>query len=353
MRPFTPEGDALKPDERDDKQARRVTLSRFRRNVLFYQRYWTKFFSVTHPDLTRLETFIRSEGTAFTLSSLTREIIRSRLRLGPQLTGAASVETKADTPSIRFWDPVTTWAIGDLAVFAMPGSTPQRPYIPRVGIVTRIEDGVVTALVDGHAQPRTFQRRNPSADAGGQAPTDYVKALFERREEQAQTDYVMWSYGDVIAEQVLAALQTSDRFLSIYPHWYPRTLSPMLSEAQTGRLARKLFAQTAEPVSFETLIPLVDPPLPEDPAGRFGLMRTLLAHPELFRNVGTRLISMWTLAGPPPGPWIAWHAAYDPETFEVLCVPPESIDRETAQRLWACDLFRAVVTGERSSGRGP
>lgn len=350
MCPFHTEPDALKPEERDRKPSRRMALGRFRRNTLFYHRYWTRFFSVTQPDLTRLTTFIGSEKDVRTLTSLVRELIRSRLRLGPQLTGDASVRVRADTPSVRFWNPAETWQSGDHAIFAVSVPTSERTYRPRVGIVTRVEEEVVIASVDGISELRNFQKGESADTTEDKISSSDLEALFESDEEKQQVDYVMWRYGDILAEQVLAALLMDDRFLHLHGLWYLRALSPLLSEIQVMNLARGLFAHTDEPVPFDSLNPFVDPPLSASPIEGFGLLRTLLAHPALFQKVSTDPEPLWTLSGPPPGRWIARHAAYDPETFEVLCAPWEAINSEAAQRLWECHLFRAVVTGESELG---
>jgi hypothetical protein len=346
MWPFSPGLDALRPEERDSRPSRKMALGRFRHNTLFYHRYWTQFFSVTRPDLSRLAVFIRSEKEACTLTALVRELIRSRLRSGPQLTGDASVRVRRDTPSVRFWDPAETWGAGDRAIFAIPSPALGRTYVPQIGVITRVEGEVFTVSIDGLSELRTYRKGEPTDAVGRQVSTGDLDALFKSDEEEQQVDYVLWRYGDTLAEQVLSALLADDRFLHLHALWYLRALSPSLSETQVVTLARGLFAYTDKPVPIDTLVPLVDPPLPEGPPGLFGLLRTLLAHPALFQKVEMNLEPLWTLAGPPPGRWIARHAAYDPETFKVLCMPWEVIDLDAAQRLWECHLFRAVVTGE-------
>lgn len=348
MGPFKPEGGGFDSDMRPGTSSRSVTLNRFRRNALFYQRYWTKFFSVTQPDLARVATLIRSKGEALTLTTLVRAVISTRLRSGPQLTGDASVHVRGDTPSIRFWDPKEKWQIGDRALFAVPGAASRRTPVPRFGTVIRVEGEAVTALVDGLTQPQTYPTKEATDQESGRISAQEVDALFEREAEAQQIDYVIWRFGDRLFEQVLAALSADDRFLDLQARWYLRALAQPLTETQVVNLARGLFAQTSEPTSFDVLIPLVDPPLSEGPAGRFGLLRALSSHPALFRRVEAKPEPLWALAGPPPGRWVARHAAYDPETFEVLCEPWEVIGSEAAQRLWACHLFRAVVTGAPS-----
>ncbi len=347
MHPLDLDRGARDSEGMNDKPTGRMMLSRFRRNTLFYQRYWTKFFSVTRPDLTRFVTLIRSKDIALPLTTLVREVIRSRLRSGPQLTGEASIRIRGNTPNVRFWHPAETWGLGDLAIFAVPDH--ERTHIPKVGTVVYIGEGCVAASIDGFSQPRTYRTGASIDRRKAWIAEQDLETLFKSEDEEQQIDYVVWYYGDTVAEQVLAALLSDDRFLHLQAHWYLRSLSPTLNESQTIHLARELFARSTEAVPFSVLVPLVNPPLPDGPAGRFGLLRTLLAHPEIFQDVKAEPEPLWTLAGPPPGRWIARHAAYDPETFKILCAPWEVISPEAAQRLWVCDLFRAVVTGEPES----
>lgn len=349
MWPFSPERDTTKLDGNRGDPPARMTLSRFRRNTLFYQRYWTKFFSVTRPDLMRLNTLIRERNEALPLTSLVREVIRSRLRSGPQLTGEASIRVRADTPSVRFWHPAEVWRAGDHAIFAIPDKTQQAAYVPRVGTVLRVGSEGVTASIDGLSRPRTYRTGESVDRSKGWISRKDLDALFKSEDEAQQIDYVVWNYGDTITEQVFAALSADERFLHLQAHWYLRTLSPLLDDAQVIQLARELFAHTAKPVPFSTLTSLVSPPLAAGPGWRFGLFRTVMAHPAFFRKLDRKPEPLWTLAGPPPGRWIARHAAYDPETFKILCAPWEVISPEAAQRLWVCGLFRAVVTGEPDS----
>jgi hypothetical protein len=349
MRSLGSDHDALQPGMQKRQPTRKMALGRFRRNKLFYHRYWTKFFSVTRPDLTRLATFIGSEKKTLTLTALVREIVRSRLQLGPQLTGDASVRVREETPSVRFWDPTKRWNLGDRAIFPVPGPDSERRYLPRIGTIIHLEDETTLVSIDGVSRPRTFQKPEPADSSESLVSASDLDALFESEKEDLQIDYVLWRYGDTLAEQVLAGLLMDDRFLYLHHVWYLRTLSPLLSETQIVNLARGLFAHSDEPVPFDSLVPLVDPPLSAGPIERFGLLRTLLAHPALFQKVSANPEPLWTLSGPPPGRWIARHAAYDPETFEVLCAPWEAINPEAAQRLWDCHLFRAVVTGESVS----
>jgi hypothetical protein len=49
------------------------------------------------------------------------------------------------------------------------------------------------------------------------------------------------------------------------------------------------------------------------------------------------------LSDAPPGTCTPQHAAYDPESYEVLCVPDEPISPAVVEQLWETDLLRAVL----------
>ncbi|MDY6875932.1 MAG: hypothetical protein SWK90_07000, partial [Chloroflexota bacterium] len=84
-------------------------------------------------------------------------------------------------------------------------------------------------------------------------------------------------------------------------------------------------------------------PLAEGAPGLFGLYLALCDRSALFENADPGKRPRWILTAPPPGSCTPRHAAYDPETYEVLCLPDEPIPPEVIGRLWNLGLLKAVV----------
>lgn len=85
-------------------------------------------------------------------------------------------------------------------------------------------------------------------------------------------------------------------------------------------------------------VPSVEPPLTKGDPGFFGLYLAMREHAELSENADPGKRSRWVLAGPPPGFCTAQHAAYDPETYEIICFPDRPIppERSSGCGIWSC-----------------
>lgn len=153
----------------------------------------------------------------------------------------------------------------------------------------------------------------------------------------------MLKHGERISGQLLDALRAHECFIYLAGHWFLRELAAPPTEAQLASLAWAMLPLET-PQSTADLIPLIQPPLASGDPGLFGLYLALRAHPELFENADPGLRPRWRLVGPPPGTAVARFAAYDPETYAVLCVSGEALTAEMVTRLWQLELLRAVVS---------
>jgi hypothetical protein len=97
------------------------------------------------------------------------------------------------------------------------------------------------------------------------------------------------------------------------------------------------------PLTAAELLRWVPPPVPAGDSGLFGLVLRLYERPDLFRNVDSDARPRWVLAGPPPGDLVARYAAFDPESYALLCEPGEALAPEMVQRLWQVGLLGSVV----------
>ena len=91
------------------------------------------------------------------------------------------------------------------------------------------------------------------------------------------------------------------------------------------------------------LLPLVKLPLPGGDQGLFGLCVALKQRSDLFKNTEVGQRPRWVLGGNPPGGFLAEHAAYDPDTYEVLCLSDRPVGDKAARRLLELNLVEAVV----------
>lgn len=304
--------------------------------------YWTDEFQVTVADLDRIAAYIRETGLAHDLTELAKRVVRGRLRFGPESSAPAQAAW-AEDPSVRLWDPAGKWQVGDHVIVAR--LITKGVYEPFVGEIIGVEPRQVRVQLDGVEQPATYLRAAPDSEDARKWHGKVREVIAQKRkapELDQQVEAILLTHGGRIASQLLDALRADERFVRLAGRWFLRELATLPTEEQLTALAWAM-VPLEDPRPTDALVPLVHPPLAEGDAGLFGLYLAMREKPHLFRNVDPGRRPRWELAGPPPGTCVPSNAAYDPQTYEVLCRPGEPVPPETVQRLWDLGLLRAVV----------
>lgn len=313
-------------------------------NDTLSDRYWLEEFQVTQADLDRIVNYIRRTGQAHDLTTMARRVVRGRLRYGPE-TSAPVLTDWVDDASVRLWDPAGEWKVGDHVIVARIVVREEvGVHEAFVGEIIAVAPGEVRLQLDGIDEPVTYERAAPGSEKARKwhAKVQEVAEKLRSPELEGQAESVLLTHGDRIAGQLLSALRADRRFVRLAGRWFLRELVARPTDAQLASLAWAMLS-LEEPQPTDALVPLVRPPLAEGDPGLFGLYLAMRERTDLFRNIDPRLRPRWVLAGPPPGSCTPRHAAYDPQTYEVLCLPGQSIPPETVRRLWDLDLLRAVM----------
>jgi len=324
----------------------------------FTDRYWIEEFQVTQADLERIVDRIRETGQAHDLTALARRVVRGRLRYGPETSapflvrhrhsdGAPARPAWAEDPSVRLWDPAKEWNEGDHAIVAVRfRKGDQKWFEPFVGEVTDVESHKVTVQIDALEASKAYstQARYSEDDLQKwrQLVENLVAARRGTRDVKTQVEYVLLKHGERVVSQLLEALRADERFVRLAGRWFLRELAVPPTEEQLTALAWAMLS-LEEPMSTAELVPQVAPPIAAGDPGIFGLYLGLRARPDLFENADPGKRPRWALAGPPPGSCTPRHAAYDPENYEVLCVPGQPIPSEIVRQLWSLELLKAVL----------
>ena len=131
--------------------------------------------------------------------------------------------------------------------------------------------------------------------------------------------------------------------MSLEGMWFLRQLAELPSLEELAMVNRALLF-SEDPLSVDELQArcLREPQVRTTPR-RFGLALALQERQDLYANVGTDGRPRWVLIEPPPGHYRARMAAYDPDTFQVLCEPGETLPSDVVQRLWDLELLQRVM----------
>jgi len=306
--------------------------------------YWTEQFDITTADLERIVQRMRETRSAFDLTELAKRVVRGRLRHGPEHSPAV-LPPRARDPSVRLWDPAGEWREGDQVIIWTWSFKAKRQEV-MVGEITGTDSRHAYIAVNDSYQPeRKFRRAAPgSQDAitWHQAVRRAVEAMQRGTSLEEQVRFVILEHGQRIVSRLLDVLRADQRFVRLAGRWFLRELAAVATEEQLTALAWAMVG-LEEPQPTEALVPLVQPPLAEGDPGLFGLYLAMRGRQDLFKNVDPGKCPRWVLAGPPPGSFTPSYAAYDPETYEVLCLPSKSASPEVAKRLWDLGLLKAVT----------
>jgi hypothetical protein len=328
-------------------------LDRYRAYGRFYERYWSRLFSMTEADMARFAARMRAQQAALDLTTLARDVIGARLRHGPQVTSGPAADGGMPSEAVRLWDPTAAWRAGDRAIMAVSTAQAGRFYVPAVGEIRQVGDDHVIVQIDGILTPQVVAlgMEGNAREGGGSYRSDQgqplladeILALADRPDESSQIDFVLWRFGESVVGRLLHALQADPGFVEHDGSWYSVDIVRKLREAQLITLTRLVFAGPDRPVTVDDVLRFLSPAGGGCDAVRFGALLSLQSRPDLFTNVGTESHPRWTLAGPPPVRLVAQHAVYDPETYVVLCTAGEKLSPQAAQRLWDAGLLRTAL----------
>jgi len=310
----------------------------------FSDRYWIEEFRVTQADLDRTAAHIRETGQAHDLTALARRLVRGRFRHGPETSTSAQL-VWAEHPSVRLWDPAGEWSVGDNVIVRTWKYARQRNEA-MVGEIMQVDSSSVLVHVEDSFQPeRKFLRARQGSEKARKWRETVESAVAELRgsgDIEERVDAVILEHGERVISQLLDAMRADERFVRLAGRWFLRELAGPPTEEQMTALAWAMVS-LEEPRPTADLVPLVQPPLVEGAPGLFGLYLAMRDHPDLFANADPGKRPRWVLAGPPPGTFTPCCAAYDPDTYGVLCLPGEPVPPEAVGRLWDLGLLKAVL----------
>ena len=328
-------------------------MARYRADGAFYQRYWSRLFAVTRADLDLLCVTITAQaeesGRASDLTNLVRAVVAARLSQGPRLNSTAAPDAKVADPLVRKWDAGASWSVGDRAIFVVPDFDRTRGFAPRLGDVVQVGSDHALVRIDGRNAPEVYAlgpAARKATGVRGQAAPDselLMAALGESDDVGSCIDEVLWRFGDVVVGRVLGAMRADSRFVELDGLWLLRELVKRPRDQELATAASVLFELEVPSLTLDGLLSRVNPRAQVSAAERFGWALALEERPDTFARLSTIPPTRWMLAGPPPVRLIARHAAYDPESYVVLCTPGDTLSAATARQLWDCGLLYAAL----------
>jgi hypothetical protein len=304
--------------------------------------YWTTEFAITQADLDRLAGFITAQNQAQNLGTLIKRVVRGRLRHGHDRETAVSFSVNAPTAIVRLWDPAGEWQAGDHAIVARP--IKRHVYEVFIGEVTAVTADRVDFFLPEENKLARYERAEQGSEKARKWRAKVREVVAQKRAAEGEAewiDLIILEFGERIAGLLLQALHADARFVRLDGRYFLHAPSVQPAEPELHRLAWSLLA-APEPLPTDELLARLPAP-PAGDAGLFGLYLALRAHPHWFQNTQPGKRPLWTLAGPPPGAFTPQRAAYDPDSYEILCIPGQTSMPDAVARLWEVGLLTAVI----------
>ncbi len=305
-------------------------------------------FRVCGRDLSHIIGRMMTTRAAEDLTTLARHLIQDRLESGPARS-AAIVHSVSDRDRVRLWDPTDAWHAGDRALFSLPVvRNGQRALAPCAGEVMQVRGRTVVVRLDGESGTRIYGSAPASGDTVSvvewrQSVEDLIRTLPDCDSVEAHVDYVLWSLGGSILTALLSVLRQDGRFIALDGRWFLRSVAVVPSDQQLEGLAFAVVTVADRPLTVAEMLPLLPAPSSQGDAGLFGLALGLSQRPDLFLNIDAETRPRYSLVAPPPGDYIARNAAFDPQTYGLLCEVGDTLTPETVQRLWELGLLSTVI----------
>ena len=303
--------------------------------------YWTEAFTVTEADLNRLAGFIREQKQAQDLSGLVKRVVRGRLRHGHDLGKAASLGPSPSSSPVRLWDPAAEWQPGDHAIVIRRA----KGFIAVIGEVTDVTYEKAEFYLPDENRTIGYQRAEKGSENAHKWHTKVREIVAQKRATEGEAEWlelIILEYGERIAGLLLQALREDERFVLLDGRYFLHALAIPPDKEQLHQLAWSLLPESEPQSTAALLIRLPDVAGGND-AALFGLYLALGQSPHWFTNTQPEKRPLWRLAGPPPGTFTARYAAYDPDSYEILCLPGEEAQETAVSRLWQAGLLAAVA----------
>lgn len=327
-------------------------------NEVLSNKYWQEEFQVTKEDLDRIALFIEETQKAYNLTYLAKRLILKRLRFGKVSGEFIRVSRKGEHEGLaRIWNPAEKWRIGDLAIVASQPDQLITQYKNEcdevsveheihIGEVIKVEKDTISIRWDrSGGLPCIKKYAIGLSQEKANKIVLYTQQLAEEKlksrmlEDNAEA---IMAQNPHIAGDLNDALKADRRFIQLDSRWFLGELCRGVSKTDLESISWYLFSGE-EPKSTEALC-RINPSLASVKDGDlFSLYIELMGHPETFQLVEDRSPVCWVLYGSPLGKHKLRFAAYDPGTYQVLCLPDRPASEENIKRLFSLGLLKVLA----------
>lgn len=303
---------------------------------IYSDEYWLNEFTITTADLNRFQEKILRDNTPTDTTSLVNQLIKGRLEYGHEVSPSV-LKTWTGKDSVRIWDPLEKWSVGDRII--VPKEVKNGYYQCFIGEIIRVIEtkSQIEVWLDGQETLAIYRYGNPAAVG----VSEFTRQLVEKK--YGEVDYIVVRFGNRIVSALLHALEADKRFIRLEGKWFLKHQLPVIATSKLQSAHQTLLGRDS--FVLDDILPMAQVDgVQNETLLKMGVQVALQGLPERFENIGTTARPLWRALPPSPEKAKVKYHAYDPKTYEVLCLPGQSVELQKAKRLMDLKLYKFMVT---------
>lgn len=318
---------------------------------IYSDEYWLNEFTITQNDLIRIADKMLRDQKPQDLKTIAIRIIKGRLEHGHDISPAA-LQNLTGKASVRLWDPEENWQIGELVLVARLNAY-NSLYEPFLGKIISISSEYVELYIEEMQESVTYGRLLPGtkvtkkhgakADIWRNTVKEAVTKKLQSKDLASQAEGIFLQYGEKILNSIISSLESDKNFIGLGDSWY---LTSELFQCNPSKL-KNLYNNFLKQDVFsleEAVMYYLEGERSNYIIWQMSIRAGLDMMPERFESIGNSLHPQWRVLPPTPEKAKVKYHAYDPNTYEVLCLPGQLLEVEKANRLMDLNLYKSMVT---------
>lgn len=318
---------------------------------IYSDEYWLNEFTITQNDLIRIADKMLRDQKPQDLKRIAIRIIRGRLEHGHDINPAA-LQNLTGKASVRLWDPEENWQIGELVLVARQNGYNSQ-YEALLGKIISISSDYVVLYIEELKKTVKYVRLLSGTDAtrkhGTKADTwrntvaEAVTKKLQSKDLTSQAEGIFLQHGENILNSLFSSLELDKNFIGLGDNWY---LTSKLFKCDPFKLKNlhNIFLKQDVFSLEEAIKSYMDSEGSDYIIWQMSVRAALDTMSERFESIGNSLYPQWRALPPPLEKAKVKHYAYDPKTYEVLCLPGQSLGLQKAKRLMDLNLYKFMVT---------
>jgi len=307
--------------------------------------FWESIFDITINDIDRIHALIEEKQYPVSIINIEKKVIRGRLIHGEDLSPPV-LSDWSGKESIRLWDPAAEWDLRDNVIVVRGVSdTSERRYEYFFGVIKKIDLADGSASIDIGGEFVDYGLVEPYSDLAINIKNnvrEIVASLANSSSLEDRISAVFTEFGGKIKSRLKEVLSAQKSFINIDEYWF---LNEVIEDIQRSELMKiyKFISSLNKLSSLDEISNKISLTESEELIQKFMIKKALLANPNLFTTRDIKDGILYQINVPDINSAQIINFAYDPNTYEIICVPGEKPSQKTIDKLTDYGLLAGVI----------